>query len=255
VVTGGDSGIGLATARILAAHGARVVLSDIDPHVLHQRAAALPGEVLPLAADLRSTAAVQDLADRVKQQVGPAHILAHFAGTSGASGDFLELSDKDWLETLDIDLMAAVRVARAFIPHMLEHGWGRVLFTTSENAVQPYPEEAPYNAAKAAVLNLAKSLSKAYAPRGVLVNSIAPAFIETPMTDAMMQQKSQELGKSFEETVDWFLEHKRPNIEVKRRGQPEEVAVVAALLCSPLASFVNGANWRVDGGSVASIES
>lgn len=253
VVTGADSGMGLATARVLAEHGAKVILSDLDQAVLDQTAGEMKGTVIPLAADLRSTAAVEALSETIKQRVGPVHILAHFAGTSGESGDFLTLTDEDWLKTLEIDLMAAVRVARAFIPHMLEHGWGRVLFVTSENAVQPYPEETPYNASKAAVLNLSKGLSKAYATKGILVNSLAPAFVETPMTDEMMHKQAKELGVSFDEAVEWFLENKRPHIEVKRRGQVEEVAPIAAFLCSPLSSYVNGANWRVDGGSVASL--
>ncbi|MCA9912972.1 MAG: SDR family oxidoreductase [Anaerolineae bacterium] len=253
LVTGGDSGMGFETAKVLANEGATIVLSDIDQQKLDASAQKLNGNVHTIAADLRKSGAAQELADLVQGRIGAVHSVAHFAGTSGASGDFLELSDEDWKETLEIDLMGAVRVARAFIPHMLENEWGRMLFVASENALQPYPQETPYNASKAAVTNLSKGLSKAYAEKGVLVNTISPAFVETPMTDKMMQKKSEELGVSVGEAVDWFLENKRPHIEVNRRGQPEEIAVIAALLCSPLSSYVNGANWRIDGGSVASI--
>ncbi len=253
VVTGADSGMGLATARVLAEHGATVVLNDLDQTALDARAKEIDGQTIALAADLNEPSEVERLAATTREKVGPAHILAHFAGTSGASGDFLTLTDDDWLKTITIDLMAAVRVARAFIPHMLEHHWGRVLFVASENAVQPYPDETPYSACKAAVLNLSKGLSKAYATRGILVNTISPAFVETPMTDAMMQKLSKEKGISFDEAVEWFLKHKRPTIEVNRRGQVDEIAPIAAFLCSPLSSYVNGANWRIDGGSVESI--
>ncbi|HLU35039.1 MAG TPA: SDR family oxidoreductase, partial [Thermomicrobiales bacterium] len=86
-----------------------------------------------------------------------------------------------------------------------------------------------------------------------LVNAVSPAFIATPMTDAMMEQRAQEMGVSFEEAIATFLEEERPGIELERRGEAYEVAPVIALLCSERASFVNGANWRVDGGSVATI--
>jgi 3-oxoacyl-[acyl-carrier protein] reductase len=255
VVTGGDSGIGLATARILAAEGCRVVLTDIDQAKLDRAAEALlrvapAAEVLPIAADVAVNGSADALAAQVKRRLGNAHILAHFAGARGAAGDFLTLSDDDWMATIQIDLMGAVRVCRAFLPQMLEEGWGRVLLTASENAVQPYPEESPYNSCKAGVITLAKGLSKAYSGRGVLVNVISPAFIETPMTDAMMEELARERGTTVDEAVRWFLDHKRPGITLGRRGRPEEVAAVAAFLVSERASFVNGSNWRVDGGSV-----
>ncbi len=95
--------------------------------------------------------------------------------------------------------------------------------------------------------------SAAYAKDGVLVNTVSPAFIATPMTDAMMEQRSKQMGVSRDEAITGFLDQQRPHIKLKRRGQPEEVAAVIAFLCSERSSFVVGANWRVDGGSVASL--
>ena len=109
------------------------------------------------------------------------------------------------------------------------------------------------SAAKAAILNLTKGLSKTYAKQGVLVNSVSPAYIETPMTDAMMEKRARKNGTSFEEAMQSFLKEERPTLELARRGRPEEVAAAIAFLCSDLASFVNGANYRVDGGSVATV--
>ena len=86
----------------------------------------------------------------------------------------------------------------------------------------------------------------------MLINVISPAFVETPMTDAMMETLAKERGTNVEEAVEWFLEHNRPGITVGRRGRPEEVAAVAALMLSERASYVNGCNWRVDGGAVLS---
>ena len=94
-------------------------------------------------------------------------------------------------------------------------------------------------------------LSRTYAREGLLVNAVSPAFIHTPMTDAMMNKRSKELGVSFDEAIESFLDQERPYMELKRRGEPEEVAAVIAFLCSDKASFVNGSNYRVDSGSVA----
>jgi len=253
VVTGGDSGIGLATAKLLLEEGVKIVLTDKEPEALRQAAATLSGEVMPVAADLTKAAQVDALAAEAKAAFGPVDILYHAAGITGPTGLFHTLTDNDWATALETDFMAAVRVARAFIPGMAERGWGRVVLTASEDAVQPYVDELPYCAAKAAILNLAKGLSKTYAKQGVLVNTVAPAFIHTPMTDAMMQKRAAEKGVSFDEAVRSFLEEERPNLELARRGEPQEVAAAIAFLCSERASFINGANLRVDAGSVASI--
>lgn len=255
VVTGADSGIGLATAKALATEGASVLMTDqddgsLDEALLEVRGLASNANVYGFAADLTKRLDVSQL---VKQALdhGGADMLAHLAGARGASGDFLTLTDENWHETLDIDLLGAVRVCRAFIPGMLERGYGRIVLTASENALQPYIEESPYDAAKAGIVNLTKALSKAYGPRGVHVNVVSPAFIQTPMTDAMMAQRAKDQGTDVDEAVASFLREERPGITVGRRGTPQEVADVITFLCSDRASFVDGANWRVDGGSVA----
>jgi 3-oxoacyl-[acyl-carrier protein] reductase len=144
-------------------------------------------------------------------------------------------------------------MCRAFIPGMVEEKWGRVVLTGSEDAVQPYCVELPYCAAKAGVLNLAKGLSKTYARQGVLVNAVSPAYIATPMTDVMMEKRAKEKHCTFDEAIASFLIEERPTLELNRRGQAEEVAATMVYLCSSRASFINGANFRVDGGSVATV--
>lgn len=255
VITGGDSGIGQTTAKLLANEGVKVALIDKTEEQLQRSAKEVEkiGEVFTVQADLRSVEQVESARDQILNHFGQVDILVNSAGITGATKPFLELSDEDWLETLDVDLMAAVRVCRAFIPSMIEAGWGRVVLVSSEDALQPYTDEMPYCAAKAGVLNLAKNLSKAFAQDGVLVNSVSPAYIATPMTDAMMDKRSQEKGVSFDQAVASFLEEKRPHLELKRRGKAQEVAAVIAFLCSELSSFVVGSNYRVDGGSVATI--
>jgi len=255
VITGSDSGIGKATAELLAREGAKVAMIDKTSEPLEQAAkeSGQFGEVFAVQADLTKLEAVKTAQSQILERFGMVHILVHAAGITGATSDFLELSDAEWYETIETDLMAAVRTCRAFIPSMREVGWGRVILISSEDAVQPYPEEMPYCACKAAILNLAKNLSKAYAKDGVLVNTVSPAYIATPMTDAMMEKRSKQMGVSFDEAIASFLKEDRPHIELKRRGKAEEVADVIGFLCSERSSFVLGANWRVDGGSVASL--
>ena len=255
VITGGDSGMGLKTAEYLLRAGARVVLSDKEESKVRAAAESVAalGEVHPVAADLTRADDVAKLVLAVEQRFGPAHILVHAAGITGPTGDFLELTDDQWREAIDNDLMAAVRVCRAFIPGMRQAGWGRVVLFGSEDAEQPYVDELPYCAAKAAILNLTKGLSKAYGQQGVLVNAVSPAFIETPMTDAMMEKRSKERGIPFDEAVASFLKEERPTLVLGRRGQVDEVASLIAYLCSNLSSFITGSNFRVDGGSVATV--
>ena len=255
VITGGDSGMGKATAELLVREGAKVALIDRTLEPLEQATQEVGqfGEVLAVQADLTKLEEVEAAKRRVIERFGAVHILVHAAGITGASQEFLQLSDEDWYKTIEVDLMGAVRICRAFIPAMRKAGWGRVILISSEDAVQPYPEEVPYCACKAALLNLAKNLSKAYAKDGVLVNTVSPAYIASPMTDAMMEKRSKQMGVSFDEAIASFLKEERPHLELKRRGRPEEVADVIGFLCSERSSFVVGSNWRVDGGSVATL--
>ena len=253
VVSGGDSGMGLASARLLAAEGVRVMLTDLDAGALQKAAATLDGTVQTCAADLTKTADVGRLQTAVEAAFGPADILVHAAGITGPTGDFLELDDDQWRHALEIDFMNGVRVCRAFIPGMKAKGFGRIVLFSSEDAQQPYVEELPYCAAKAAVLNLSKGLSKAYGKHGVLVNAVLPAYIATPMTDAMMEKRAKKMGVSVDEAIDTFLSEERPGILAHRRGRAEEVAAAVAYLCSAAASFTTGAFIRVDGGSVMTV--
>ncbi len=149
--------------------------------------------------------------------------------------------------------MGPVRLISTFLPALRTGGWGRMVLTASEDAIQPYPDEIPYCSAKAGILALSKGLSRTYASEGLLVNAVSPAFIHTPMTDAMMDKRAKKNGTSTEEAIQGFLRDERPGIDLKRRGKPDEVANVIAFLCSDRASFVNGSNYRVDAGSVGAI--
>ncbi|SNS51658.1 NAD(P)-dependent dehydrogenase, short-chain alcohol dehydrogenase family [Rhodococcoides kyotonense] len=256
LVTGADSGIGWQTAKLLLAEGATVVISDRDQDKLNTAKNELDapdGRLFAVAADVTKTADVEALAARVQNAVGDIDILVQSSGVTGAQGLFHEIDEEGWASTLDIDLMGPVRLLRAFLPALRRGGWGRIVLLTSEDAVQPYDDELPYCAAKAGVLALAKGLSRSYASEGLLVNTVSPAFIHTPMTDAMMDKRAEEKGTDREGAIDSFLKEERPFMELGRRGEPDEVASVVVFLCSDRASFVNGSNYRVDSGSVATI--
>ena len=255
VITGGAGGMGLETARILLDEGVRVLLTDIDADQLATTAKILGGEsdrLKTVVADLTDASGAEKVKGATDWDID---ILVHTAGVTGAKGDPLrDISEADWEHAWQTDMMSGVRVAKAFIPPMLERGWGRAVYITSENATQPYPEEAVYNAAKAAVLTFVKGMAQLYAPQGVLVNAVAPAFIATDMTDKMMKKKARENDESMDEAIEEFLDEERPHLVLHRRGRPEEVAAVIAFLCSERASFVVGANYRVDGGSILAID-
>jgi NAD(P)-dependent dehydrogenase (short-subunit alcohol dehydrogenase family) len=256
LVTGGDSGIGYATAELLLKEGATVVITSHHQDNLDSATRQLPskeGQLHAFASDVTDLDSLKNLKSQVQKALGDIDILVQAAGITGAQGAFHEIDDAGWNKTINVNLMGPVRTTRLFLPAMLNGGWGRIVFISSEDAQQPYPNELPYCAAKAGVLALSKGMSKAYAKEGVLVNTVSPAFIATPMTDAMMKNRAEKKDTTMEKAIESFLDEERPNIELKRRGKAEEVANVIAFLCSERASFVNGANYRVDAGSVASI--
>ncbi|MES1026400.1 SDR family NAD(P)-dependent oxidoreductase [Gloeocapsa sp. BRSZ] len=129
VITGGDSGIGKATAKLLAHEGAKVAIIDKTSETLQQAVEEIGkhGEAFAVHADLTKLEEVENAQHQILDRFGTVHILVHAAGITGATGDFLELSDEQWYKTIDVDLMAAVRACRAFIPAMRKAGWGRVI--------------------------------------------------------------------------------------------------------------------------------
>ena len=255
LISGADSGMGKEVARLLLEAGARVAITDKPGGTLDEAVSDLSslGEIVAVTGDVTKSDEVVAIWRQVRDALGDPDIYVNAAGVTGATGDFLEVDDAGWLETLDINLMGAVRMCREAIPAMRRRGWGRIVLFASEDAVQPYVDELPYCASKAGILSLAKGLSKAYGGDNVLVNTVSPAFIATPMTDKMMRKRAEEKGVSFDEAIASFLAEERPGMELKRRGKPEEVAAAVAFLCSERASFINGAGIRVDSGSVFTI--
>jgi NAD(P)-dependent dehydrogenase (short-subunit alcohol dehydrogenase family) len=171
----------------------------------------------------------------------------------GSPGGLQDHTTQDWRELFELNLFAVVTLTRKLVPLMREQGWGRVINMSSENGTQPYPDMMAYSASKGALDNFGKALSKEVAEDGVLVNTVSPAFIETPLVTEMMAAAAEEQGITKDEAVQRFLDENRPHIEVGRPGTIEEVGRLVAFLASEHASFINGSDYRVDGGSVAAL--
>lgn len=255
LVTGAASGIGLATAKMLLNEGTTVIFTDKDNEQLNQVSNEVnkTEKAFFYSADITSQDDLKELHQKVSDNVGRIDILVQSAGIAGEQGLFHELDDETWVNTLKVDIMGPVRVIKEFLPDLRTGGWGRLVLLSSENGVQPYEDETPYNCSKAALLALSKGLSSTYAEEGLTVNSVSPAFIESAMTDELVEQEAEEINGTKDEAIQSFLNNKKPHLTLNRRGKAEEAAAVIVFLCSDQASFVNGSNYRVDAGSVATI--
>ena len=248
LITGANGGMGLATAKLLQDAGVELFITDVSEDKVEETTKKLGCD--GAVGDLASVKGVDAF---IKESGTEFDILVHTAGITGEKGDPLKMSEEGWADAWNIDFMSAVRLGRHLGHPMIDRGWGRMVFITSENVAQPYPEETVYNSAKSALLSWSKSVAMAHSGKGLLVNCVSPAFIETDMTDGMMEKRAEKKGISFDKAVETFLEEKRPYLVLGRRGQIDEVAPVIAFLCSELCSFVTGSNYRVDGGAVGSL--
>jgi NAD(P)-dependent dehydrogenase (short-subunit alcohol dehydrogenase family) len=256
LITGGSKGIGKGAAQSLSEAGAIVIICARDQQELDQTAIEISqgtgNPVKGIAADVISQQDIDRLIDQIKAEFGGIDILVNNAGGIGSGGTFEDTSGEEYLELYDLNVVSMVRFIKAVLPDMKAKKWGRIINISSENGLQPYPDMIPYNLTKAAIINLSKGLSKLVGKENILVNTVSPAFIYTPLVDNMLKGQVTN-DKSMEEVKKEFLETKRPNIELKRPGTIEEVGAAVAFLASEQASFITGTNLRVDGGSVASI--
>ena len=251
LVSGSTAGIGHAIATALAQEGARVILNGrtraaVDEAVAKLRSAT-GAEVHGFAGDLGTAAA----ADEVARQYPEVEILINNLGIFEPK-PFEDIPDADWLRFFEVNVLSGVRLARLYLPGMRRRNWGRIIFISSESAVQIPAEMIHYGMTKTAQLAVSRGLAEAVAGTGITVNSILPGPTKSRGVGDFVETLAKADGKSFEEFETEFFEKVRPTSLIKRFATPEEVASLVAYIASPLASATTGAALRVDGGVVKS---
>lgn len=257
LVTGGSKGIGKGCAQALSEAGAFVFICARDLNELEETVAEISDRtgnpVKAVQADITSQEDVDSMMDTIRTHSDGVDILVNNVGGIGTSVPFEEIPDDEYLKLYDLNVVTMIRLIKAVVPGMKEKSWGRIINMSSENGLQPYPDMIPYNLTKAAIINLSKGISRLYGKYNILVNTVSPAFIYTPLVDSMLLDMAEKKGISKEEAGKQFLEQNRPGIDLGRPGTIEEVGAAVVFLASEQASFINGTNLRVDGGSVSTI--
>jgi NAD(P)-dependent dehydrogenase (short-subunit alcohol dehydrogenase family) len=248
LVTGGTKGIGQAIVTRLGEAGARVLATARER----------PDHLTPrhhfVAADVASAAGCAVVADAVSRLLGGIDIVVHVVGGSSApGGGFANLDDREWQRALDQNLFPAVRLDRALLPKMLQQGSGVIVHITSIQRQLPLPESTiAYAAAKAALSNYSKGLSKEVSPKGVRVVRVSPGWVETEAAVRLVERLAKTDGTDYE-TAQRGLMGSLGGIPIGRPTKPREVADLVAFLVSPRAAAITGTEYVIDGGTVPTV--
>jgi NAD(P)-dependent dehydrogenase (short-subunit alcohol dehydrogenase family) len=251
IITGGSEGIGKAAAARLAQEGASVVICARRKDVLQQAADDLKkqtgGKVLPVPGDVSKATDIHRIVDETVKAFGRIDIVVNNAGTS-AAGPFESIDDQAWSDDLDLKLMAAVRFARAALPHMRKAGGGRIINVTNIGGKAPTAASVPTSVSRAAGIALTKALSKDLAKDNILVNTVCIGVIKSGQQERRfreMQKKDPSL------TIDNFYtqQAKQRGVPLGRVGEASEAGDVIAFLASDRASYLTGTSINIDGGS------
>ena len=245
LVTGGTKGIGEAVARRLREAGARVlVTARTRPDHLAR------GDQF-VAADLATAEGCATVASAVLELLGGVDIIVHVVGGSSApGGGFAVLDDREWQHALDQNLLPAVRLDRALLPQMLRRGSGVVVHITSIQRELPLPESTiAYAAAKAALSNYSKALSKELGPKGIRVVRVSPGWVETEAAVRLVERLAKADGTDYR-TAQKGLMDSLGGIPIGRPAKPQEVADLVGFLVSPRAAAITGTEYVIDGGTI-----
>jgi NAD(P)-dependent dehydrogenase (short-subunit alcohol dehydrogenase family) len=251
LVSGSTAGIGYAIARTLAQEGARVIVNGrtqaaVDNAVERIRSDT-DGAVDGYAGDLSRAEAAEEV---VRLHPG-IEILVNNLGIFEPKA-FEDIPDEDWMRFFDVNVLSGVRLARLVLPAMKRANWGRIVFISSESAVQIPTEMVHYGMSKTAQLAVSRGLAESVAGTGITVNSVLPGPTKSRGVGDFVQDMADADGKTFEQVEAEFFDKVRPTSLIKRFGTPQEVASLVAYVASPLASATTGAALRVDGGVVKS---
>ncbi|MDO8699761.1 MAG: SDR family oxidoreductase [Rhodoferax sp.] len=253
IITGSTAGIGLAIAKGLADSGATVVLNGrtaqaVERAIAELKSAVPNATVRGVAADLGTSAGFDTLLAAEPQ----ADILVNNVGVYGLQ-DFFKTPDDEWQRFFDVNVMSGVRASRAYTQAMVDRGWGRVVFISSESGLNIPPDMIHYGFTKTSNLSISRGLAKRLAGTGVTVNAILPGPTLSDGVGAILQRAADASGQSIDEVGKAFVKNKRPSSIIQRMATVEEVANLVVYVCSPQASATTGAALRVDGGIVDSI--
>jgi NAD(P)-dependent dehydrogenase (short-subunit alcohol dehydrogenase family) len=253
IVTGSTSGIGKATARGLAAAGATVIVNGrrqagVDSTVEAIAAAVPAARVRGVVADVGTAAGCAALIEAVPA----ADILVNNAGIFEPKA-FFDIPDADWSRFFETNVMSGVRLARAYMPGMLQRNWGRIVFISSESALQIPKEMIHYGFSKTAQLAIARGLAELTGGTGVTVNSVLPGPTRSEGVEAFLESMAEQTGTPVEEMASSFVTEHRPTSLLQRFASVEEVANMVLYTVSKEASATNGAALRADGGVVRTI--
>jgi NAD(P)-dependent dehydrogenase (short-subunit alcohol dehydrogenase family) len=250
LVTGSTGGIGYATAAELHASGATVVINGRTAERVQEAVGRLGAgdRIVGVAADVGTATGCQSLIDAVPH----VDILVNNAGVT-VPQPVLEIPDAEWDRLFAVNVMGGVRLSRDYLPGMVERGWGRVVFVSSESALNIPVEMVHYGVTKLAQLGVARGLAESVAGSGVTVNSVLPGPTLTPALEAFMNAMIGDEAATIEEAGRLLIERVRPTSLLGRLATSDEVANLIVYLCSPQASATTGASVRVDGGVVRTI--
>jgi NAD(P)-dependent dehydrogenase (short-subunit alcohol dehydrogenase family) len=253
LVSGSTAGIGFAIASGLAAEGAAVVINGraqprVDEAIARLRRAHPGATVSGVAANLGTADGAQRLADAVPS----VDVLVNNVGIFELK-PFGDITDAEWLEIFEVNVLSGVRLTRHYLPQMLQRNWGRVLFISSESALQIPVEMIHYGLTKTAQLALARGLAELAAGTGVTVNSVLPGPTRSEGVATFVEQLARERGADVKSVETEFFRTMRPSSLLRRFATPDEVAAMVVYLCSAQASATTGAAVRVDGGVVRAI--
>ncbi|HEX6227914.1 MAG TPA: SDR family oxidoreductase [Solirubrobacterales bacterium] len=253
VVTGASRGIGRETARQLCAEGAKVLLvarnSERLTAAAEEAAGEGAGEAATLSLDITAEEAGERMLAAAGEHFGGVEVLVNNAG-SAKWRDLDEVPDEDWRAQYELSVMAPLRAMRAAAPAMAERGWGRIVNVCSTSGKRPSAAMPEYSVAKAAELSLSRLFADRYAKSGVLVNAICPGPVEAELwmePGGLLDQSRELSGAGSREEALAEAGAKRP---IGRLAQVGEIASAIVFLCSERASYVSGAAWSVDGGTV-----